>query len=60
MYRAPLKEIRFVLHELIGDERLTRCPALAEYSAEFADSVLEEAAKFAENVLDPINRHGRS
>ena len=47
MYNAPLKELRFVLHQLIGDERLTRCQALAEYSAEFADSVLEEAAKFA-------------
>ena len=58
MYRAPLKEIRFVLHDLIGDERLTRCPTLAEYSAELADSVLEEAAKFAENVLAPINRTG--
>ena len=28
MYRAPLKEIRFVLHQLVGDERLTRCPSL--------------------------------
>ncbi|MGH8177676.1 MAG: acyl-CoA dehydrogenase [Steroidobacter sp.] len=58
MYRAPLKEIRFALHELIGDERLTRCPALPDYSTEFADSVLDEAAKFAEGVLDPINQLG--
>jgi alkylation response protein AidB-like acyl-CoA dehydrogenase len=58
MYHAPLKELRFVLHQLIGDARLSELEGLSEYSPEFADSVLEEAAKFAEQVLEPINRAG--
>ncbi|AMN45905.1 acyl-CoA dehydrogenase [Steroidobacter denitrificans] len=55
MYHAPLKELGFVLHQLIDDGQLEGLPGLAEYSPEFADSVLQEAAKFAEQVLDPIN-----
>ncbi|HEX2493334.1 MAG TPA: acyl-CoA dehydrogenase C-terminal domain-containing protein [Steroidobacter sp.] len=58
MYRAPLKELRFVLHDVLDDARLSRCKAYDEYSPDFADSVLEEAAKFAEGVLSPINRLG--
>ena len=58
MYRAPLKEIRFVLHSLIGDADLAECSAFADYSPDFIDAVLDEAAKFAEDVLDPINREG--
>ena len=58
MYRAPLRDMRFVLHELLGDEALARYYAAVDYSAELADSVLEEAAKFGEQVLEPINKSG--
>ena len=58
MYQPPLKELRFVLHDLIGDGRLSELPAFAEYSADFADAALEEAGTFAREVLDPINRVG--
>src|SRR5205823_14494197 len=33
-------------------------PLLADYSDELARSVLEEAARFAEGVLEPLNRPG--
>src|SRR5260370_4669875 len=58
MYRAPLREMRFVLEELLGAGRLVASPLLADYSDELARSVLEEAARFAETVLDPLNRPG--
>jgi alkylation response protein AidB-like acyl-CoA dehydrogenase len=58
MYRAPLKEIRFVLHELLDDSQLSQLPGLSEYSPELADSVLAGAATFAEEILEPINRIG--
>ncbi|HEY5806424.1 MAG TPA: acyl-CoA dehydrogenase [Povalibacter sp.] len=58
MYKAPLKELRFVMHQLLSDEQLAGLPGLEEYSGDFADSVLEEAGKFAEEVLAPINRAG--
>jgi 3-(methylthio)propanoyl-CoA dehydrogenase len=58
MYRAPVREMRFVLEELLGARRLGSYPGLSDYSDELAQSVLEEAARFAENVLDPLNRPG--
>jgi acyl-CoA dehydrogenase len=57
-YRAPVREVRFVLEELLGAQRLAASPALADYSDELAQSVLEEAARLAENVLEPLNRPG--
>jgi len=58
MYRAPLRELRFVIGELLEAARLASCPDLAEYSDELASSVLEEAARFAQDVLDPLNKSG--
>jgi len=58
MYRAPVREVRFVLEELLGAQRLAASAELADYSNELARSVLEEAARFAENVLEPLNRPG--
>jgi alkylation response protein AidB-like acyl-CoA dehydrogenase len=58
MYKAPLKEIRFDLHQLLDVSTLSGFAAFSEYTTEFIDSVLDEAAKFAEGVLDPINRVG--
>ena len=58
MYRAPVREMRFVLEELLGARSLGRFAELADYSDELAQSVLEEAARFAESVLDPLNRPG--
>jgi 3-(methylthio)propanoyl-CoA dehydrogenase len=58
MYRAPLRELRFVIDELLGAARLATCPDLAEYSDELAASVLDEAARFAQGVLDPLNQPG--
>jgi alkylation response protein AidB-like acyl-CoA dehydrogenase len=58
MYRAPLKDLRFVLHDLIGEADLLGCRDLGDYSADLADSVLAEAGRFAESVLDPLYRTG--
>jgi 3-(methylsulfanyl)propanoyl-CoA dehydrogenase len=58
MYRAPLRELQFVIAELLGAAQLASCPGLAEYSDELAVSVLEEAARFAQSVLDPLNKPG--
>ena len=58
MYRAPLREMRFVLEELLRAGSLSACPPFAEYSDELGRSVLEEAGRFAETVLDPLNQPG--
>jgi alkylation response protein AidB-like acyl-CoA dehydrogenase len=58
MYRAPLRELRFVLEELLQSQALAQYPGLADYSTDVAEAILGEAARFAETVLDPINRSG--
>ena len=58
MYRAPVREVRFVLEELLGARSLSASAPLSDYSDELAQSVLEEAARFAETVLEPLNRPG--
>jgi alkylation response protein AidB-like acyl-CoA dehydrogenase len=58
MYRAPQKDIRFVLDELLDVQGLAGSPALADYSPELAESILSEAARFAETVLEPLNIPG--
>jgi 3-(methylthio)propanoyl-CoA dehydrogenase len=58
MFQSPLREIRFVMHELLDDSVLAKLYADVDYSAEFADNIVEEGGKFAENVLEPLNQSG--
>src|SRR3954449_9916708 len=57
-YQAPLKDIKFVLHELAGLAEVAKLPDYEEASPDTVDAILEEAAKFATGVLDPINYSG--
>jgi len=57
-YIAPLKDMRFVLNELAGLAEVAKLPGYEEASADTVDAILEEAAKFANGVLDPINQSG--
>ena len=58
MYRAPLRDMQFVLHELLADAQLAAWFADVDYSGELADTILDEAAKFGEQVLAPLNKSG--
>ena len=58
MYHSPLKDMRFVMHEVLGDAALQQWYGDVDYSGELADSVLDEAARFGEQVLEPINKSG--
>ena len=58
MYHAPLQDLRFVLDELLGMQQLAALPRYAEFSPELVGSVLEQAARFAEGVLAPLNAPG--
>ncbi|MGH2842738.1 MAG: acyl-CoA dehydrogenase N-terminal domain-containing protein, partial [Solirubrobacteraceae bacterium] len=58
MYCAPLSDLRFVLEELLDAGALAALPRYREFSTELASAVLEEAARFAEQVLAPINQLG--
>ncbi len=57
-YKAPLRDLRFVYYELFDAERLTRLPGYEEASQELVMDVATEAARFAEKVLQPLNKVG--
>ncbi len=57
-YQAPLADMRFVLRELVDLSEMAKLPGFGEVTADVADAVLEEAAKFAGTVLSPLNRSG--
>ncbi|MFC6634265.1 acyl-CoA dehydrogenase C-terminal domain-containing protein [Microbulbifer taiwanensis] len=59
-YKAPLREMHFLLHEVFAADQLwARLPGLeGAVDRETADAILEEMAKLAANTLDPINRSG--
>lgn len=57
-YVAPIRDMQFVLKEIAGLEEICALPGNEECSVDLVESILEEAAKFASGVLDPINRGG--
>jgi len=58
-YKAPLRDMQFVLHELLGIEKeLKAMPPHADLDVDTVNSILEEAAKFAGEVLFPLNQSG--
>jgi alkylation response protein AidB-like acyl-CoA dehydrogenase len=56
-YRAPLRDMQFVLRELAGIDDVAKLPGY-EDTPDVVDAILEEASTFASEVLDPINRAG--
>jgi len=56
-YRAPLRDMQFVLRELAGVDEITKLPGY-EDSGDVIDAILEEASTFATEVLDPLNQSG--
>ncbi len=55
-YSAPLRDMRFVLHELAGIEQVGQLPGYEEATPDTVDAILEEAARFASGVLAPLNQ----
>src|SRR5213079_483725 len=53
-YKAPLRDMHFVLQELAGLAEVAKLPGLEEINAELVDQILEESAKFASGVLSPL------
>eukprot|EP01037_Dinobryon_pediforme_P037654 gene37654-45260_t len=58
-YIAPLRDMQFVLHELLKvEDVLKTLPAHADTNRELIDQVLEEGGKFTSQVLFPLNHSG--
>jgi len=57
-YTAPLDDMRFVTRELLAGEDLDSLPGYEEFPPDLHDAILEEAGKFCETVLFPLNQSG--
>src|SRR6266851_5731923 len=55
-YKAPLRDMQFVLKELAGLDEIAKLPGCEEVTAELVGQILEESAKFASGVLSPLNK----
>ena len=58
VYRPPLRDMRFVLHELHGSAELAALPGLEELTSDVIDAVLEEAGRLVTDILAPLNAPG--
>ena len=54
-YHAPSPEMQFVLNDLAGLAQVAKLPGYEDAAPDTVTAILEEAAKFATNVLDPLN-----
>ncbi|QUT04106.1 acyl-CoA dehydrogenase C-terminal domain-containing protein [Sphingobium phenoxybenzoativorans] len=57
-YKAPVRDVRFVLDHIVGLDRYANLPGFANLSSDVVDAVLEEGGKFAAEVLFPLNQIG--
>ena len=57
-YVAPIKDMLFAINELAGLDEVSKLPGCEEVNAGLVEAVLGEAAKFAQEVLEPLNRVG--
>ena len=58
-YRAPLKDIQFLLQNVFSVEKLfAGMPDTAEVSDDLITAIVEESGKIAEGLLSPINQSG--
>ena len=58
VYQAPLRDMKFVLHELHQEDGFGGIEALSEFTPDLTDAILEEAARVAQEILLPLNRSG--
>jgi alkylation response protein AidB-like acyl-CoA dehydrogenase len=58
-YRSPVADLRFVIHQVLGaPDVLAGLPAHSDTGAEMIDAVLEEGARFCDEVIAPLYQPG--
>jgi alkylation response protein AidB-like acyl-CoA dehydrogenase len=55
-YKAPIREQMFVLRDVLELDNYANLPGFADAPLDVIEQILEEGAKFCEDVLAPLNR----
>jgi len=58
-YKAPLRDIKFVMNELLdSDQHYANLEGAEDATPDMIDAIVQEGAKFCEQVLSPLNQVG--
>lgn len=58
VYRAPIQDTLFLINDVLRIERYSNLEGFANATPDMVEAVLNEAGKFCEEVLFPINQSG--
>ena len=58
IYKAPVDDAMFLLNDVFQISRYNNLPGFADATPDLIEAVLGEAAKLAEEVMQPVNRTG--
>ena len=58
IYRAPVESVMFLLRDVLGYERYSNLSGFSDAPLDIVGAILDEAGRFAEEVLQPLNRVG--
>jgi alkylation response protein AidB-like acyl-CoA dehydrogenase len=58
VFKAPVEDTLFILNDVLGYERYSNLPGFSDASPDVVEAIVQEAARFSEEVLHPLNQVG--
>ncbi len=57
-YKAPIRDMQFALYEFLEIEKYKDLKGFSEINRELIDTIMDQAGKFCEEMLQPLNKVG--